>query len=120
MSTPLLSINHAYSLLIQDEKQREIRVSQHSAESAFMTTKSQFGTQRFNRYPEAKKNTLQCSHCKKPGHSADKCYRIIGFPADFKFTKSKKTQFGTAHGHAAVASEAEGSQSTSQKHITQE
>lgn len=33
MSTPLPSIDHAYSLLIQDEKQREVRVSQHSAES---------------------------------------------------------------------------------------
>lgn len=40
--------------------------------------------------PRAKKSNLICSHCKKPGHTVDKCYRIIGFPSDFKFTKSKK------------------------------
>ncbi|KAG5574659.1 hypothetical protein H5410_054793 [Solanum commersonii] len=82
-----------------------------------MTTKSQFGTQRFNRYPEAKKNTLQCSHCKKPGHSADKCYRIIGFPAYFKFTKSKRLRFAR---FVDIFASTKASQSTSQKHITQE
>lgn len=35
-----------------------------------------------------------CSHCKKPGHSVEKCYRIIDFPDDFKFTKNKKFQVG--------------------------
>ncbi|XP_049370109.1 uncharacterized protein LOC125835013 [Solanum verrucosum] len=43
-------------------------------------------------YYEAKqkKTNLVCSNCKKPGHSVDKCYRIIGFPSDFKFTKAKR------------------------------
>ena len=31
-----------------------------------------------------------CNHCKKPGHIASKCYRLIGFPKDFKFTKNKR------------------------------
>ncbi|KAF3678029.1 hypothetical protein FXO38_03470 [Capsicum annuum] len=42
-------------------------------------------------YRSKKLNTsLKCSHCKKIGHTVDKCYRIIGFPNDFKFTKNKK------------------------------
>lgn len=35
-------------------------------------------------------SSLICSHCKKMGHSVDKCPRIIGFPNDFKFTKIKR------------------------------
>lgn len=36
MISPLPSVNQAYSLLIQDEKQREIHTFQHPIESAFM------------------------------------------------------------------------------------
>lgn len=36
-----------------------------------------------------------CSHYKKVGHSVDKCNRIIGLPADFKFTKLKRFQGNT-------------------------
>ncbi|XP_019266013.1 PREDICTED: uncharacterized protein LOC109243523 [Nicotiana attenuata] len=36
MISPLPSVNLAYSLLIQDKKQREIHVAQHPAESAFL------------------------------------------------------------------------------------
>nr|XP_016433975.1 PREDICTED: uncharacterized protein LOC107760444 [Nicotiana tabacum] len=43
---------------------------------------------------EFKKNAGICSYCKKPGHSIDKCYRIHGFPADFKFTRQKIFQIG--------------------------
>ncbi|KAG5627359.1 hypothetical protein H5410_012577 [Solanum commersonii] len=39
-----------------------------------------------------RKNTssLIFTYCKKQNHTIDNCYRLIGFPADFKFTKSKK------------------------------
>ncbi|EOY03489.1 Cysteine-rich RLK (RECEPTOR-like protein kinase) 8 [Theobroma cacao] len=32
---------------------------------------------------------ISCSHCGKKGHLKEKCFRIIGFPKDFKFTKDK-------------------------------
>uniref|UniRef100_A0A3Q7JBS0 Reverse transcriptase Ty1/copia-type domain-containing protein n=1 Tax=Solanum lycopersicum TaxID=4081 RepID=A0A3Q7JBS0_SOLLC len=35
-------------------------------------------------------SSLICSHCMKVGHTVDKSYRIIGFPSDLKFTKSKR------------------------------
>ncbi|KAL3350756.1 hypothetical protein AABB24_023268 [Solanum stoloniferum] len=38
MTSHFPSINHAYSLLIHDEKQREIKVAQHSSETAFMAS----------------------------------------------------------------------------------
>uniref|UniRef100_A0A1U7XWL8 Uncharacterized protein LOC104240820 n=1 Tax=Nicotiana sylvestris TaxID=4096 RepID=A0A1U7XWL8_NICSY len=33
-------------------------------------------------------------YCKKSGHTIDKCYKLIGFPQGYKFTKGRK--FGTA------------------------
>lgn len=32
---------------------------------------------------------LTCTHCGKKGHVKEKCYKIIGFLEDFKFTKGK-------------------------------
>ncbi|XP_049403609.1 uncharacterized protein LOC125867197 [Solanum stenotomum] len=43
---------------------------------------------------KGRKSNLVCSHCKKPSHSIDKCYRITGFSVDFKFTKSIRLQGG--------------------------
>nr|XP_009631844.1 uncharacterized protein LOC104121529 [Nicotiana tomentosiformis] len=41
MITPLPSVNQAYSLLIQDEKQRKIHVAQHPVEIAFLVQNQQ-------------------------------------------------------------------------------
>lgn len=44
MMDPLHSVHHAYSLLIQDKKQREVHISTHHlSEAAFMVS-----TQKFN------------------------------------------------------------------------
>ncbi|PHU19019.1 hypothetical protein BC332_10170 [Capsicum chinense] len=36
------------------------------------------------------------SHCKLTNHSVESCYRLIGFPPDFKFTKSQQMAFNNA------------------------
>nr|XP_016461489.1 PREDICTED: uncharacterized protein LOC107784820 [Nicotiana tabacum] len=33
---------------------------------------------------------VTCSHCKKVRHTVSDCYRIIGFPEDFEFTKENQ------------------------------
>lgn len=33
---------------------------------------------------------LVCKYCKKSGHLIDKCYKLHGFPSDFKFIKMRK------------------------------
>ncbi|XP_019260086.1 PREDICTED: uncharacterized protein LOC109238110 [Nicotiana attenuata] len=111
MISPLPSVNHAYSLLIQDEKQREIYVNNQfpGDSSSFMAVNQFSGSQKFGNSDsrggkgrgDYKKNNQICSYCKKSGHTVDKCYRIIGFPADFKFTKSKKFQ-GRSLANAAI------------------
>nr|XP_033512074.1 uncharacterized protein LOC117276801 [Nicotiana tomentosiformis] len=98
LMNPLPPISKAYSLLQQDESQREA----HSATLNFSGDATSFlvspGTPTTNRNFsqkvnfEARKTTpnVSCKYCKKPGHTVDKCYRLHGFPTDFKFTKNKK------------------------------
>ncbi|KAK9065740.1 hypothetical protein SSX86_015141 [Deinandra increscens subsp. villosa] len=89
MMDPLPSLSKAYSLLIQHEKQKEVHVtSQLNSDAIAMNAYNQMRNSQSN-VPNNKK-TVICNHCKKPGHIAAKCYRIIGFPKDFKFTKSKQ------------------------------
>ena len=91
----------AYSLLLRDEKQREIFVSSYPAgnNSSYLVADGNAPPQypaHGNRsqtleYKSKKGNSsLICSHCMKVGHTVDKSYRIIGFPSDLKFTKSKR------------------------------
>ncbi|XP_060183269.1 uncharacterized protein LOC132613257 [Lycium barbarum] len=65
MMSPLPNVNHAYSILIQDEKQREAYVNPKfpGDSSSFLATHQNFSGQ-----------------------------RIIGYPPDFKFSKGSKSQ----------------------------
>ncbi|KAI3713165.1 hypothetical protein L1987_71738 [Smallanthus sonchifolius] len=82
---PIPSINEAYAFLIQDEKQREL----HSSAQFIPQNASMNASVKVPKNSSARKGSV-CSHCKKPGHDASKCYRLIGFPKDFKF-KPKAT-----------------------------
>ncbi|KAH0761006.1 hypothetical protein KY290_017079 [Solanum tuberosum] len=46
------------------------------------------------------KSHLFCEYCKKYVHTRDKCYRLHGFPEDFKFTKCKNVAGTTTTAHA--------------------
>ncbi|OIT29821.1 hypothetical protein A4A49_66048, partial [Nicotiana attenuata] len=125
MINPLPSVNQAYSLLMQDENQREIHVNSHfpTDGSSFLVRNQasqnhqtsngpQFYTQqktgnnsyKGNSAYKGKKNAQMYSYCKMTNHTIDNCYRLIGFPADFKFTKNKKMQH-TTKGNSAAAIE---------------
>ena len=42
-----------------------------------------------------------CDYCKKSGHIEEKCYRLHGFPQDFKFTKGKNSgSAANVHGNS--------------------
>lgn len=45
--------------------------------------------QNFNQYAnkDMKRNNNFCSYYKKQRHTKDKCYKLVGFPQSFKFTK---------------------------------
>lgn len=84
MMKPLPTVSTAYSLIIQEERQRDINLSSNFTNDVVAMNASSVNTNNLN------KRSLVCNHCKKNGHAKAQCYRLIGFPASFKFTKNKK------------------------------
>ena len=57
----------------------------------------------YHNQPKRKdKGEMTCYHCGKPGHTKEKCYRLVGFPPNFKFTKSKPGYSNGAQSHHSV------------------
>ncbi|XP_059315505.1 uncharacterized protein LOC132066147 [Lycium ferocissimum] len=115
MMNPLPSISKAYSILQQDESQRESTQNSSftSDSTAFFTSNSHNTFNKFNpkvnfdakRAPgssnvsfDLKRGSgpnngsggLFCKYCKKTNHTIEKCYKLHGYPPDYKFTKNKK------------------------------
>lgn len=98
---PLPTVAQAYALLIQDEKQREVHspsvfMNESASLNASVNTKSNSGGNNYRGNYEKKQ--LSCTFCHKSGHTANKCYRLVGFPKDFKFTKGKNTKVNNVIG----------------------
>ncbi|XP_070022292.1 uncharacterized protein [Nicotiana sylvestris] len=82
------------------EKQRQVTPNTHfipdlASFNANATTPTRFPPhfQPQRQYTQKNKD-LFYKYCKKSGHTIDKCYKLIGFPQGYKFTKGRK--FGTA------------------------
>lgn len=113
MLSPLPTIATAYSLLVQDERQREVHaIPKYPGESSAFAVNQNIASQKAHNGDykgqrgayENRKVNMFCNYCKKSGHLIEKCYRLHGFPPSFKFTKQKKYP-GSIQGNAAVAGE---------------
>lgn len=90
MINPLPSASVAYFLIMRDKKQKEVAIQSYflANSASYFVTNHKLAETNDSR---GKRNNLICSRCKKPGYTVDKCFRIIGFTPDFKFTRSKKS-----------------------------
>lgn len=103
---PLPTVNQAYSMLTRDESQRAMASTLvtvpeptvlYSAVAAAVTST-----------PRPPRFAGECNHCHMKGHKREHCYRLNGFPADFKFTKKKHS----ANNVTAATSSEQASKST--------
>ncbi|KMT15193.1 hypothetical protein BVRB_3g063040 [Beta vulgaris subsp. vulgaris] len=104
MKSPLPSVNQAYHSLLEEERQREITAApsvdpEASAMASFNRRFQQGphngkGTNEYQKGPQmitgykgnmVKKNNYYCEHCKMPGHSTERCYKLNGYPPNHKF-----------------------------------
>nr|XP_016502074.1 PREDICTED: uncharacterized protein LOC107820328 [Nicotiana tabacum] len=100
MMNPLPSIAQAFSILIQEEKQKEVKPhNEFVMESASLNAsagnnnfKTSYSTNGYNAGNNANKggyslnkHRLFCEYCKKPGHSKDKCFKLHGYPQNSKY-----------------------------------
>lgn len=90
---PLPIASQSYALLMQDEKLRDVHFpSNFIFESTWLNVSINVNSgSNGNNFKENYENRkhLSCIFCKKSGHIANKCYRLVGFPKDFKFTKTR-------------------------------
>ncbi|XP_019261720.1 PREDICTED: uncharacterized protein LOC109239589 [Nicotiana attenuata] len=63
--------------------------------------------------------TLFRKYCKKHGHIIDKCYKLHGFPTNFKFTKSRKAAANMVTDSEFSASDCTSSNQTSIVHVAE-
>ena len=93
MMEPISSIDKAFSLVIQEERQRSLGFNiTPSVETTAFAVKNQGFNQSSsflgNNGKNSKGNTGKgrplCSHCGKLGHIIEKCYKLVGYPPDYK------------------------------------
>ncbi|KAE8686564.1 hypothetical protein F3Y22_tig00111059pilonHSYRG00292 [Hibiscus syriacus] len=72
---PLPPISKVFSLIVQEEHQRNIQYSHPISEPTF-AVKSHPST-------NTRKNRPLCSHCNLLGHTKDRCYKLIGCPPGY-------------------------------------
>ncbi|XP_059431677.1 uncharacterized protein LOC132165206 [Corylus avellana] len=119
LTDPFPPINKVFSLIIQEEKQREITINSLSHDTSALMTRTPIPNSVASPMPNPvaspichshdhaaymtkatssgprfskqnfKKDCPICSHCGLSGHIVEKCYKVHGFPPGFKFTRSK-------------------------------
>lgn len=92
MMNPLPSTAQAFSLLIQEEKQKEYRPANRTPmESISLNVNAGRGSQGGRGYRtnfpsnndsniNNNRSTMICDFCKKQGHIKEKCYKLHGYP----------------------------------------
>ncbi|KAJ1382198.1 Zinc finger, CCHC-type superfamily [Sesbania bispinosa] len=88
---PTVILGHAYHLVAEDEQQRLISAMHRpTAEvAAFQTQRNQYGQEGAEKR-DWRKEKPKCGHCQKIGHTADRCYEVIGYPPDWKKSRREK------------------------------
>ena len=113
----LPKVTEAYRTFAQEEKHKEIsHHASHNESMAFMADK-RGSTDNFkprnnsyrksggSKYTGSTSKSLKpgskyyCTHCETPGHSIDRCFKIHGYPANFKGFKDKKVAALAASEH---------------------
>lgn len=79
--SPLPDLAHAYSMLLQEENQRDFHTDSLSSEHTVMNVKfspNNAGKPKSNR--KVADPSLFCDHCNISGHTRDKCFVLHGYP----------------------------------------
>lgn len=80
------TINQAYAMIIEDELQQQtacVAIANKVLDVLAMNVN------RGNNYNQGNQNHKgrRCEHCQYTGHTKENCYRLIGYPADWKHRK---------------------------------
>lgn len=84
---PIPNIETVFSLIVQEEHQRNIGNSSSSSatESIALLAADANKRQNSDRYRKKEHQRPMCTHCNIKGHTVDKCYKLHGYPPGYKF-----------------------------------
>ncbi|XP_019241987.1 PREDICTED: uncharacterized protein LOC109222031 [Nicotiana attenuata] len=92
MMSPVPTVNKAYSMIVSEESQRALGKFSQSIDIGNGTTLfTNKGMNSANNY-KPRRGNLFCGYCNYKEHTRDTCFKLHGYPADFKMRK-KTTGF---------------------------
>uniref|UniRef100_A0A803MYU7 Retrotransposon Copia-like N-terminal domain-containing protein n=1 Tax=Chenopodium quinoa TaxID=63459 RepID=A0A803MYU7_CHEQI len=102
MLNPLPNISHAYRLLVQEEKHKQLyQTHATSTESMAFAVNRRFSEhdrsrQNYHTYrnTDQRRVNYYCDHCKIPGHNIQRCYKLKGYPQGTYNDKGNYTDKG--------------------------
>ncbi|CAL9009693.1 unnamed protein product [Prunus brigantina] len=103
LMNPLPSVRKAYSLITQEEKQREIGSSttEHfSIAAAVRNTKSNNFSQNRSRGHDANGNPLHCGYCDRDYHTVETCHKLHGYPPGHKLHRGDRNAASSTGGNS--------------------
>ncbi|XP_070006038.1 uncharacterized protein [Nicotiana sylvestris] len=104
MMSPTPNINKVYTMIISEESRRSLTISSHTVDNQENTTlfssgnngaynpknialfTSKGGPNSMNKF-RTRKKTSYCNYCNYKGHTRETCYKLNGYPSDFKSKK---------------------------------
>ncbi|XP_074356339.1 uncharacterized protein LOC141696022 [Apium graveolens] len=99
MQQPMPIISNAFGIFSQEERHQSLsQVTQQTEALAFMADNKKGlkksngnykGSQIAGGATGFKKNTYFCTHCNVAGHSVERCFKLHGYPPNFKFKDRK-------------------------------
>ncbi|XP_052622581.1 retrovirus-related Pol polyprotein from transposon RE2 isoform X2 [Lactuca sativa] len=93
---PLPNVKTAFSIVSREESlQRNGSLTSLQASQSVNKSQSSALNSKFNNKTNFNKNkgqTVQCKNCGIKGHTIEKCYKIIGYPKDFRLRNETNNQ----------------------------
>ncbi|KAM1627395.1 hypothetical protein ACFX1R_017067 [Malus domestica] len=89
MMKPLPSVRSVYSMIVQQEKQRDVSDSREAAEISAMAVRPwQQSSQPGN--SSSSRRQLHCTYCDTAHHTIDTCYKLHGYPPEHRLHRSNR------------------------------
>ncbi|XP_071723840.1 uncharacterized protein, partial [Rutidosis leptorrhynchoides] len=108
MLDPIPSLQKVFATVFQYESQNILSLEpEESTLAAFSATKPPAQSPALYQYKKTPDGKPICSHFSKFGHIVAKCFRIVGFPPNFKFTKAPSTNQKNVSSNMAATEPAE-------------
>lgn len=106
MTVPSPSLNQAYNLIMQDESQKVqsslisncVLAVQKLNILETTTTATALASLQNNKF-KPKAGGLYCDYCHLKNHTKANCYKLIGYPLNYKFQKKRGVNNRSFRGH---------------------